>query len=67
MKALIFDTDNQEWATSRGFELRDVTTPVLDETHNQSDADAVLINVHYAGVCGSDRGIWMRSAFRDQI
>ncbi|MEK9195510.1 MAG: alcohol dehydrogenase catalytic domain-containing protein [Patescibacteria group bacterium] len=67
MKALIFDTDNQEWATSRGFELRDVATPVLDETHNQSDADAVLIKVHYAGVCGSDRGIWMRSAFRDQI
>lgn len=67
MKALIFDRDNQEWATSHGFELRDVVAPVLDEVHNPFDADTVLIKVHYAGVCGTDRGIWMRSAFRDQI
>ncbi len=67
MKALIFDAQNQEWATSRGFELRDVAVPTIDEVHNPSDADAVLINVHYAGVCGTDRGIWTRSAFRDQI
>lgn len=67
MKALIFDAENQEWATSRGFELRDVAVPVLDEARNPSDADAVLIKVHYAGVCGTDRGIWHRQAFRDHI
>lgn len=67
MKALIFDGDNQEWATSRGFELRDVAVPAIDEVHNPSDAGVVLIKVHYAGVCGTDRGIWTRQAFRDQI
>lgn len=67
MKALIFDMDSQEWATSRGFELRDVDMPVLDELQNPSDADHVIIKIHYAGVCGTDRGIWHRRAFRNQI
>lgn len=50
-----------------GFEKTDVPEPVLDEKNNPADAHAVIIRVHYAGVCGSDRGIWFRSAFRDQI
>lgn len=47
--------------------MRDIDVPVLDESQNQSDADHVIIKVRYAGVCGTDRGIWYRRAFRDQI
>ncbi len=61
MKALIFDKSKSDWETSRGFELADVPQPKL-----QKDDD-VLIRVHYAGVCGSDKGIWYRQAFREQI
>lgn len=67
MKALIFDSDNQKWESSRGFELRDIAAPVLDESRDPADADQVIIHIQYAGVCGTDRGIWTRSAFRDQI
>lgn len=67
MKALVYDRESQEWATSRGFELRDVAMPVLDESRNPLDADHVIIKIHYAGVCGTDRGIWHRKAFRNQI
>src|SRR3989338_7584655 len=67
MKALVFDTTSGSWDQTRGFELADVSAPVLDEKKNPSDADKVLLKVHYAGICGTDRGIWNRAAFRDQI
>ena len=67
MRALVFDTTMGEWEKTRGFELRDVPVPVLDEIKNPADADKVLLKVHYAGICGTDRGIWNRAAFRDQI
>ena len=67
MQALVFDTSCETWETSRGFEKRDVPESCLDEKADPVDADRVLIRVHYAGVCGSDRGIWFRSAFRNQI
>jgi threonine 3-dehydrogenase len=67
MKALIFDTKLGSWESTRGFELADVPEPILDEKKNPSDADKVLLKVHYAGICGTDRGIWNRAAFRDQI
>lgn len=66
MQALVFDT-SQGWETSSGFEKVVVPEPVIDEKNNPVDARAVIIKVHYAGVCGSDRGIWRRQAFRDQI
>ncbi|MBI2483952.1 alcohol dehydrogenase catalytic domain-containing protein [Candidatus Uhrbacteria bacterium] len=66
MKALVVHAGNS-WESTRGFELMDVSEPVLDEKKNESDASAVIIKVHYAGVCGSDKGIWHRQAFRDQI
>ena len=59
MKALIFDKSKDPWETSRGFELADIPEPVLDEKQNPADADYVIMKVHYAGVCGTDRGIWM--------
>ncbi|KKU67858.1 MAG: Threonine 3-dehydrogenase [Parcubacteria group bacterium GW2011_GWA2_47_16] len=67
MRALVFDTTLGNWENTRGFELRDVPEPVLDEKKNPTDADKVLLKVHYAGICGTDRGIWSRAAFKDQI
>lgn len=67
MKALVFDTTLGSWEETRGFELRDVPAPVLDEKKDPTDADKVLLKVHYAGICGTDRGIWNRAAFKDQI
>lgn len=66
MRSLIFDK-KQGWDTSKGFDLKDIPIPTLCEKENAVDAHAVIIKVHYAGVCGSDRGIWSRQAFRDQI
>ncbi|MBI4272559.1 alcohol dehydrogenase catalytic domain-containing protein [Candidatus Uhrbacteria bacterium] len=66
MIALIFNKKNG-WETSKGFEMKEVSAPALNEKENKTDAHAVIIKVHYAGVCGSDRGIWLRHAFRDQI
>jgi threonine 3-dehydrogenase len=67
MKALIFNKSKTDWETSKGFELVDIAEPVLDEKKNTADADYVIMKVHYAGVCGTDKGIWNRQAFRDAI
>lgn len=66
MKALIFDKSKSDWETSKGFEKVDVQEPVLDGA-NPADDNQVIIKVHYAGVCGTDRGIWYRQAFKDAI
>ena len=67
MQALIFDKSKYDWETSRGFELVDIPEPVLDEKKNPGDAHYVIMKVHYAGVCGTDKGIWNRQAFKDAI
>ena len=67
MKALIFNKENNNWENTKGFELADVPEPVLDEAQNPADAGAVVIKMKYAGVCGSDRGLWNRTAFRDLV
>jgi threonine 3-dehydrogenase len=67
MKALIFDKSKTDWQTSKGFELVDVPEPVLDEKENAGDSEYVIMKVHYAGVCGTDKGIWNRVAFKDAI
>ncbi len=67
MRALVFDTTLGSWDNTRGFELTDVPEPVLDEKKNPADANAVIMKVHYAGICGTDRGIWNRAAFKDHI
>lgn len=67
MKSLVFDTTLGSWEHTRGFELQDVLKPVLDEGKDPTDADKALLKVHYAGICGTDRGIWNRVAFKDQI
>jgi len=67
MKALIIDTANQSWEESHGFTMADVPMPILDEANNPEDAASVIIKLKYAGVCGSDRGLWYRAAFKDQF
>ena len=61
MQALIFDKTKSDWDSTKGFELADVPKPEIEK-----DTD-VIIRVHYAGVCGSDKGIWYRQAFKEQI
>ncbi|MEK7599835.1 MAG: alcohol dehydrogenase catalytic domain-containing protein [Patescibacteria group bacterium] len=67
MQALVIDTNDQPWEESHGFTKADVPMPVLDEANNPEDAASVIIKLKYAGVCGSDRGLWYRAAFKDQF
>jgi len=67
VRALTFDTKEDGWETSKGFTMREVPTPTLDEEKNKEDATSVIIKVRYAGLCGSDRGMWYRNAFKDMI
>jgi threonine 3-dehydrogenase len=67
MQALVYDKAAMPWDKTRGFIKREMPTPVLDEAIDPMDAEAVLIKVIYAGFCGSDRGIWNRTAFKGHI
>ncbi|HEY4517055.1 MAG TPA: alcohol dehydrogenase catalytic domain-containing protein [Candidatus Paceibacterota bacterium] len=64
IKALTLDVEKDGWEGGRGFVLRDVPMPTLDE-NNPEDALSVIVKIRYAGVCGTDRGLWHRAAFRD--
>lgn len=63
MKALIVDIRNNKWEKSKGFVKADIAIPQLFA----SDKEFVIIKVAFAGVCGSDKGIWYRTAFGEQI
>lgn len=67
IKALTLDLKKDGWDKSRGFVMRDIPMPGLDEKENPNDATAVILKIIYAGVCGSDRGIWYRNAWKDGI
>jgi threonine 3-dehydrogenase len=67
MLALVYDKSTMPWDTTRGFEKRAVPRPILDPRQDPLDADRVIVKVLYAGFCGSDRGIWNRSAFKGMI
>lgn len=67
MNALIIDNQQQPWDQAKGFTLANINEPVLDEARNPADASSVILKMKYAGVCGSDRGLWYRAAFKDQF
>lgn len=67
ISALTFDTKLDGWEGSRGFVKREVVMPSLNEKRDSQDALRVLIKVQYAGVCGTDRGIWNREVFKELI
>lgn len=67
ISALTFDIKKDGWEKSKGFIKKEVKMPVLDERKNPEDALSVIVKVKYAGVCGTDRGIWHRQAFKDLI
>ncbi len=67
IKALTFDTNQDNWEQSTGFVMREVPMPTLDEAANPADALSVILKIRYAGFCGSDRGIWYRNAFHDML
>ncbi len=67
VKALTLDIKEDGWEKSRGFFMRDIPMPVLDEKNNPADATSVILKIRYAGFCGSDRGIWYRDAFHDMV
>ncbi len=67
INALTLDLQKDGWETSRGFIKRQVSMPELNEAKNPADALSVIVKVQYAGVCGSDRGIWTRTAFTEMF
>ena len=67
MKALVYDKASMPWDKTRGFVLQEMPRPVIDESNDPTDAECVLVKVIYAGFCGSDRGIWNRTAFKGHI
>ncbi len=67
IKALTLDLKKDGWEKSRGFVMREVPMPTLDEKKNPEDATCVILKIRYVGVCGSDRGLWYRTAFKDLV
>ena len=64
---LTFDIKKDGWNTSVGFIKRGIAMPVLDEQKNPKDAFCVVLKITYAGVCGTDRGIFKREVFKNLI
>lgn len=58
---------HDEWKNSKGFVKRTMPMPKLREGTSPEDAHAVIVKLRYAGVCGTDRGIWFRNVFGDAI
>lgn len=67
VNALTFDSEKDGWEKSTGYFKRQVPMPELDETKNPDDAICVVLKIMYAGICGTDRGLWYRTTFRDLV
>lgn len=67
MWALTYDRSTDPWESTVGLKKTQVERPEIDETKDYHDREKVLVQPIMTGFCGSDRGIWFRSAFRDMI
>jgi threonine 3-dehydrogenase len=67
MQALTYSRDTDPWEGTKGLRKTEVERPILDESQNYHDRSNVLIKPLMTGFCGSDRGIWFRTAFKDMI
>ena len=65
MWALVVRAD--QWAGGRGFAKTRAARPTLDEVSRPQDAQHVIVQVLYAGVCGTDRGIYERTSLGGTI
>lgn len=67
MFALTYNRETDPWESTVGLKKTEVERPVIDETKNYHDRSNVLVQPIMTGFCGSDRGIWFRTAFKDMI
>jgi threonine 3-dehydrogenase len=67
MWALTYNRETDPWETTVGLRKTEVERPRIDEASDYHDRSMVLIKPIMTGFCGSDRGIWFRTAFRDMI
>lgn len=67
MWALTYDRATDPWESTVGLRKTEVQRPTIDETRDYHDRASVLVKPLMTGFCGSDRGIWFRSAFHDMI
>jgi threonine 3-dehydrogenase len=64
MQSLVYDKSSMPWDQTRGLQRMEMPIPSLEGDGN---AENVIVKVIYAGFCGSDRGIWNRTAFKGMI
>ncbi|CAN97446.1 zinc-binding dehydrogenase [Sorangium sp. So ce448] len=67
MWALTYNREKQPWESTVGLAKDQVERPAIDEARDYHDRASVLVKPIMTGFCGSDRGIWFRSAFKDMI
>ncbi|WP_437481332.1 zinc-binding dehydrogenase [Sorangium sp. So ce1014] len=67
MWALTYNREKQPWESTVGLSKDEVERPAIDEAKDYRDRASVLVKPIMTGFCGSDRGIWFRSAFKDMI
>lgn len=66
MQAFVYD-NRDSWEKTKGLKKVEVPEPKLDEKKHPEHGEWVIVRMLRAGVCGSDKGIWFRKAFRDNI
>ena len=59
--------EGEAWDREKGFRKMRVSRPRLDEQETPQDSTHVIVQVLYAGVCGTDRGIYERQSLKSTI
>ncbi|WP_437732283.1 zinc-binding dehydrogenase [Sorangium sp. So ce1335] len=67
MWALTYNREKQPWESTVGLSRDEVERPAINEAKDYHDRASVLVKPIMTGFCGSDRGIWFRTAFKDMI